>query len=164
MSPRADRGQTTIDYAVGISVFLLTVAFIFAFLPSMFEPFTSESGDLLVLADRSADRLAADLLVENLTDPNVLNATCTVGFFNATAPDPTGCRYNQNASDIRGALSVNRTGAEFNITVRDAGALRTVDETDLAAGDDPPSTGDVTVATRKVLLDGNQSDLVVKVW
>ena len=165
MSPPADgRGQTTIDYAVGVSVFLLTVAFVFAFLPSMFEPFTSEAGDLLVLADRSADLLSADLLVEDLTEPSVLNATCTVGFFNTTNADPPDCGYGENASDLRGALNVTRPGASVNVTVTDSGSISTVDGTTLAAGERPPPNADVAVAERKVLLDGNQRDLVVRVW
>jgi len=34
-----DRGQTVQDFAIGASVFLLTIAFVFAFIPTLFTPF-----------------------------------------------------------------------------------------------------------------------------
>lgn len=158
------RGQTTIDYSVGVGVFLLAVAFIFLFLPSVFAPFTAEGGDRLVLADRSADQLAADLLVETETNPTALNATCTVEFFDADG-DVGACRYDEDGSDPAAALGISQVGVDLNVTVRrTGGGIRTVDGTRLAAGDEPGPGDDVAVARRAVLLDGRQSRLVVRVW
>ena len=59
-----DRGQTTQDFIVGIGVFILAVAFVFSFLPTMLTPFdSSTSGGETAQADRVADRL-----VHNLSD------------------------------------------------------------------------------------------------
>ena len=33
------RGQTTLDFAIGVSVFLIVVAFVLAFVPGMVQPF-----------------------------------------------------------------------------------------------------------------------------
>ncbi len=68
----SDRGQTTQDFAVGIGIFLLTIAFVFAYLPSLATPYESSIGGAeTAQADRIADRI-----VENTSDsatPNELN-------------------------------------------------------------------------------------------
>lgn len=52
-----DRGQTTQDFAVGIGVFILAVAFVFSFLPSIVTPYDSSVGGAeTAQADRIADR------------------------------------------------------------------------------------------------------------
>jgi hypothetical protein len=158
------RGQTTIDFSVGIGIFLLALAFVFLFLPAMLGPFTSNDGDLLVLADRGADQLTAELLVEEVSRPTVLNKTCTVEFFDADG-DTGNCRYDTDGSDPAAALGIGRLGAEVNVTVRrDAGSPRAIDGTVLAVGGTPDPNADVAVARRVVLLDGSQSRLVVRVW
>ncbi|WP_306057613.1 DUF7287 family protein [Natronococcus wangiae] len=59
-----DRGQTTQDFAIGIGVFLLSIAFVFSYIPSLTTPFASPTGDAeTAQADRIADRL-----VHNISD------------------------------------------------------------------------------------------------
>jgi hypothetical protein len=58
------RGQTPQDFAVGISVFLLTVAFAFAFVPSIFTPFSSDTPPG---AAQQADRVASQMIDEYST-------------------------------------------------------------------------------------------------
>ncbi|WP_277553135.1 DUF7287 family protein [Halobaculum limi] len=161
----ADRAQTTIDYAIGISVFLLVVAFVFAFAPSLTTPFTNDATDAVVVSDRAADRLAHDLLVDDPTRPTVLNATCTVGFFNTTGPDISGdCRYDTDASDLKGALAVGSPARTVNVTVVDDTGIVGVGGTTLAAGPKPPGSADISVSQRAVLLDGRDATVVVRVW
>ncbi|QCC55781.1 hypothetical protein DV706_02825 [Natronorubrum bangense] len=70
-----DRGQTTQDFAVGIGVFILAVAFVFTFLPTILTPFDSSvSGGQTAQADRIADRLV-DNLSDSDTSPNTINGT-----------------------------------------------------------------------------------------
>ncbi|QZP38979.1 hypothetical protein K6T50_00955 [Halobaculum magnesiiphilum] len=146
------------DYAVGVSVFLLVVAFVFAFAPSLTAPFTGDATDAVVVADRSADRVANDLLVENPARPTVLNATCTQAFFDTDGPDRSDdCRYDANATDLKGALGVISPARTVNVTVVDDGST-------LAAGPSPPRDADVSVARRAVLLDGSDATVVVRVW
>ena len=68
-----DRGQTTQDFIVGIGVFILAVAFVFSFLPTMLTPFdSSTSGGQTAQADRVADRVVHDLSTESET-PNEIS-------------------------------------------------------------------------------------------
>ncbi|MXR41413.1 hypothetical protein GRX01_08690 [Halobaculum sp. WSA2] len=158
-----DRGQTTIDYAIGVSVFLLVVAFVFAFVPSLIAPFTDDATDGVVVADRAADRLTRDLLVADPTRPAVLDADCTVGFFDdgVTADD---CRYDANASDLDAALGIGSPTRSVNVTIVDGSGSRTLDGTELAVGPDPSSGSDVSVSRRAVLLDDRDWTLFVRVW
>ncbi|SHH31913.1 DUF7287 family protein [Halobaculum gomorrense] len=160
-----DRGQTTIDYAVGVSVFLLVVAFVFAFVPSLVGPFTSDDTASVVVADRAADRLANDLLVDDPTAPSVLNETCTAAFFDADgAAPPDGCRYDTDGSDLVKALGLGSSAPSLNVTVRSGETIATVDGTTLAVGASPPPGAEVSVARRATLLAGETYSLAVRVW
>jgi hypothetical protein len=157
------RGQTTIDFAVGMSVFLGVLVFAFGFVPTMFAPFEGGTGPEFVVADRAADRLSGDALVEVPRDPGVLDDDCTVDFFDADGTAPADCRYGDDAADLSAALGVDDT-VEVNVTVRDGTGIRTLGGTRLTAGPAPTSVDDTVVATRSVLLAGQQHRLFVKVW
>ncbi|ELY87602.1 hypothetical protein C483_16923 [Natrialba hulunbeirensis JCM 10989] len=61
-TPDWERGQTTQDFAVGIGIFILAIAFVFSFLPSLITPFDSPAGGAeTAQADRIADQVVADL-------------------------------------------------------------------------------------------------------
>ena len=168
------RGQTNIDFVVGMSVFLLTVAFVVAFLPSVFEPFTdSNAGDALV-ADRTAGLLAEQLLAEP-SNPAVLDAACTREFFDSDGATG-GCPFDADAGAIGGALGVG-ANTHVNVTVEEDGTIQAIgedgairaidaatDDVDLRAGDDPPETQSVVVARRVVWLGGEERDLYVRIW
>lgn len=157
------RAQTGIDFLIGMSVFMLTVAFIFSFVPNMFEPFTTDGGANMIVADRSAAVLAEGLLGDP-TRPAVLNATCTAGFFNTTVADPVGCQYENNVSNIHTALGVSdRTN--LNVTIETDSGIRTVNETTLATGPTPPDDSGSTVVSRRVVsIEAVESQLFVRVW
>lgn len=162
-----ERGQTTLDFAVGVSVFLGVVAFAFAFAPTMFAPFDSDTGVNSVIADRSADRLAADALATSPDDPSVLDGDCTRSFFDGSVP--ADCRYA--TTDLGDALGVDAT-TRVNVTIEDDSGVRTLGGTRLAAGDPTTTTADVVVARRVVLLPGGddptfdreRNRLLVRVW
>jgi hypothetical protein len=86
------RGQTTLDFAVGVSVFLIVVAFVLAFVPTMLQPFDGSSQEETALADRLAEQLSTGLLVEDVTRPYQLDRECTVIFFESRqdGDDPGG--------------------------------------------------------------------------
>ena len=71
--PRRGRGrekaQTGFDFLVGMSVFLVTIGLVLGFVPSMFQPFDTDTGPDMVTADRSAAHLVEDLLVQDVGDP-----------------------------------------------------------------------------------------------
>ncbi|OIB57075.1 DUF7287 family protein [Natrialba sp. SSL1] len=61
-TPDWERGQTTQDFAVGIGIFILAIAFVFSFLPSLITPFDSPAGGAeTAQADRIADQVVANL-------------------------------------------------------------------------------------------------------
>src|SRR6056297_1102575 len=81
-----DRGQTAQDFAVGIGLFLLAVAFVFAFVPQVVSPYdvgvgASESAQ----ADRAASLIVGNLSVEDR--PNELHASRTTTYFNGADVD-----------------------------------------------------------------------------
>lgn len=159
----SDRGQLGFDFMVGMAVFLLTLGFLFAFLPGMFEPFSNSSGQGMITADRSAARLAEDLLVEDGTDPNVLNKTCTVDFYEEGGTDAAGCRFETDSSDLAGALGID-VDTSVNTTIESGGTIDSLDGVELKAGPVVAERVDVTVSQRIVLLDGQDRRLIVRVW
>jgi hypothetical protein len=160
------RAQTTIDFAVGMGLFLVIVAFVFAFLPSLFAPFDSDSGASLVAADRSADRLANDLLLTDPSEPGMLDRQCTHAFF-ATDPMPTDCGASENADALETALfgdAVPTRSVAVSLEDHDGNVYQFADGTTLEAGGSPPSNGDVVVASRAVVLTDQHLRLYVRVW
>ena len=175
-SPRNEpgRGQTTIDFAVGISIFLLTVAFVLTTVPGMLEPFAHDQDDPLV-ADRVASQLAEGHL-GNPETPTLLNESCTFTFFEATG---TACGFDA-ANPVSEQLHLG-TRHSINVTLR-----RTVSGggdpevlcinggeveicggvgTRMSRGPAPPATtGSEISARRTVFIDGKDTLLVVKIW
>ena len=117
LRPSGERAQTTIDFAIGIGLFLLVVAFVVAFVPTIFTPFQSTQGP------QTADRIATSLSTDRLGDPSnpyVLNATCTDGFFdqlNGGGPAPSTCLFNTSADTTRAVFTLDRT-RDVNVTIR----------------------------------------------
>ncbi|WP_266077457.1 DUF7287 family protein [Haladaptatus caseinilyticus] len=148
------RAQTSIDFLVGMSVFLLTVAFVFMALPNSFVPFTGDESAELLSVDRVASHLSDGTLARR-GQPGILNETCTTQFFGA----PGAC----NPSDLNAALGVG-SQQRVNVTIESNGAIRTVGGVELSAGPSVPTRGSVVVATRLVAIDGDEHTLYVRMW
>jgi hypothetical protein len=152
-----------------MSVFLLTVAFVVGFMPSVFEPFTgSGEGDELA-SDRTATLLAEQLLADSPASP-ALDPACTAEFFDAAgdgAGGVAGCQFTTDAADLDAALGLGST-TDVNVTIEENGTVRSVthdgDAVELKAGSTPVQSADVAVSRRVVLLDGEENDLYVRVW
>lgn len=180
------RGQTTVDFGIGVSIFLLTVIFVFLFIPSLFQPFVSDQSQAIT-ADRTADRLAEDLLLPNETgaDRYVLDRECTVEIFQimnddddpATSPEcrfDDGDAYEYPIHELLG-LGANQ---KVNITIESAdpnnrGVVELTDNTGeaytLTTGDSTPRRGNVITAQRAIHIthpDGTDAEyrLFVRVW
>lgn len=178
------KGQTSLDFAVGMSTLLLVFAFVLTFVPGILGPFTASGQEETVTADRVADHLAEGLLAEPGT-PYVLNRTCTVAFLdNASNSD---CRYGgDNLSDRVGIsrygddkpyrqrvnVSVvgNVTGPDSeDVLCWDGSGLVEKDDagciTLLEIGPDAPTERSSVVAARRVVsIDGQDAALLVRVW
>jgi len=174
-----DRGQTTQDFAVGISVFLLTVTFTFAFVPSTVTPFGSPVTDAIpAKSDRVAstvvDRYAVEdgsrtlnrtkLTDSDLTDPD------SEGAVNATASNEI------SGDDLRELFGLRDT-AQVNVTIQTrSGDIVEADydpsdstTEPMVGGDNYPGNQAAASTTRIVRLpgvDGCRTGclLVVRVW
>ena len=184
-SGRECRGQTTLDFAVGVSIFLAVVMFIFLFVPGIVAPFTVGAQDETVTVNRVADGLTQGQL-GSPERPGVLRTDCTVDFFeHASAGGSTidscgirgedlaefvGVTDRQNVNvTITGDPSPGDAGTEQlcwdgsngRVVERDSGACGVL----LAAGDTPPpNNADSVKATRVALLSGEDITLTVEMW
>ena len=177
---RDRRGQTNLDFVVGVSLFIVAVIFVWLFLPNLFAPFTASGahGDS-VAADRAANRLANDV-PGNGTGPSQVDELCLVSFFNSSLSDRR-CGFNNSDPigerlGLRGNAPVNVTlvgdvdkdgnrsllywqgfgrGNQFNET---SGSTR------LAIGGQHGSQTNTNVARRAVFVDGQRMTIFVRVW
>ena len=175
-----NRGQTTIDFAIGTSVFLITVAFVVAFVPGIFQPFADGPQEELAGVDRIADTLVYDLLDDGDSGAP-LDRECTIAFFDGDSTD-TGCAFDDGdsfASQV--GLSA---GHHANVTlvagdsggggpppVCSDGTRITVSATDectsgfaLDAGEPVPPDGASVIGRRVVYVDGTTATVIVRMW
>jgi hypothetical protein len=129
------------DFAAGISIFLVTVAFAFTFVPGIIEPFDGDDVGDPVTANRIADTLTSDQLASP-EEPNALNESAVDDFFD----EPS----------IEDELPVRDT-TSVNVTIENGTVLR-------STGDPVPERSSVTVAWRVVSYQGDRADLIVRVW
>jgi len=176
------RAQTTLDFTIGITIFLVVLAAVFLFVPGTLQPFSEGGQENIVSVNRVADDLSEGSLATEGTS-HILNGTCTEAFFNSTnrcgfdstdVADLVGLGEFKNANvTIIGNVST-RSGVQ-EILCYDHGdapgsRLASPDpdcgssETRLAIGDDPSVAESSVTARRVVELDGRDIFLVVKVW
>ncbi|ELZ91409.1 hypothetical protein C440_13884 [Haloferax mucosum ATCC BAA-1512] len=148
------RGQTTQDFAVGVSVFLLTVAFLFAFLPSVLTPFeagptASESAQ----AGRVGTAVHTNITIDGYG--NELDRDAAATFF---GPTPTG-------DELRTRLSLP-TSARLNVTVRNENdSIVALSESGIELRGGEQYAGQPAArATRLVRADAETYRLEVRVW
>ena len=155
----SDRGQTPQDFAVGISIFLITVTFVFAFVPSVLQP--SRAGEEVTLtteADRVASGLVSNFSVSgrpNHLDESKVNATVNT--------------YDGDVEKFRNDYGLT-TYTQVNVTIRTLDGSGTVDN----ASGDPYRFGDeyrnqeAVVVQRVVTMDHPQCQdgcqLIVRLW
>lgn len=166
------RAQTTIDFAIGISVFLIALIFILTFVPGILDPFTATGQSDPVVSDRLGDKLSQDLL-GNPDEPYVLDRGCTVAFF--AQESASDCRFDPD-DELHEQVGLTE-GTVVNVTVEgnvDGSGVVWWDESEREftneGGDIPLRIGNSlddgvpragTSATRVVSLDGE--DLTMRV-
>jgi len=181
---RRQRGQTNLDFAVGTSVFLLSLVAVFVFVPGMIGPFTGGGQEHTVTANNVADRLSQGSLGDPET-PHVLDTECAVDFFDGVANDD--CGYDgstlQERVGIRDRQNVNVTlrgnvtggaGDGSNDLCWDAGTESLVEADDggtgscsvrLSVGGTPPSGAGTSVTARRIVsIEGTDATMIVEVW
>ena len=138
----SERAQTTQDFAIGASVFLLTMAFVFALIPTVFAPFQTP----VTSADTVASQRIADSVQGNITGEGVtIDENARDQFFASTTGD-----------DLRETYGLSRS-ANVNVTL--VGQGLSVGDT---YGDEP-----VVIARRLVVnrsMGCNPCEIEVRVW
>lgn len=184
-----ERGQTTLDFALGVSLFIGIIFFVFAFVPGVLQPFSATIQEETVAVNRVADGLT-DGRLASPTEPGVLDERCTVWFFeNAGGPgegSPPDCGFTGTTLDDRLGLADRQ---RFNVTVvgnvsgagsfdalcwdGDGKALAEVgggscdgaNDVTLAAGSPAPRGSSGTMrATRVAELAGEDVTVYVEMW
>lgn len=176
------RAQTPIDFAVGASVFLLTLAFVIAFAPTVFDPFAGTTTASPVVSDRVAAGLASDLLAASPTEPGVLSPACTAAFFeggggNATLADAADCpdgveddaatQFGLDEEVLVVVHALNESAPVGNASTVAIDTRHASRDVTLRRGADDPGGAareDVSVSQRAVSIDGDQHRLTVWVW
>ena len=178
------RGQTTLDFAVGVSVLLLTLATVFLFVPGALGVFTEGGQENIGSANRIASSLSEGLLGDP-TRPHLLNRTCTVEFFDDNSP--SHCRHTgANLSDrvglnqfmtanvtLQSNLSIDSDDRDIlcwddddSILVeRDNSTFCDGNYVDFRIGSTPPTGSATTVTARRIVeIEGIDATLLVEVW
>ncbi len=179
------RGQTTIDFALGIAIFLGVLVFAFSFVPGILQPFELSDDEEPALSDRIANSLSQDKL-GSPEHPHVLDRYCTVAFFDGETP--ADCNYSSESLEelfnLRSSHNLNIT-LQGNISgdgvetlcwsdevpphsepgLTDGDNCDTGDDVMLAKGDDvPDGSGSAITARRVVSLEGQTVTLEVVLW
>ena len=90
----------SLDFIIGLTVFLVAFIFVFSFIPGLFVPFVSNSDELTMTADRTAMMLADDTLALRDSSgiyPGILNATLIANFQNNVTDN---AKYRQLRTDL----------------------------------------------------------------
>jgi len=181
-SGSGDRGQTTLDFAIGVSVFIAVLLFIFLFIPGILSPFTASAQDETVTSNRVADQLAAGTLASPQA-PYVLDSYCTVAFF--AGASPSDCQFS--GGSLQSQLNLDTTYQQLNVSLRgnldasgdqevvcwdstgdETGLVESSDtsncNTVLGRGDPVPTSQPSVTSVRVVTLDGADVTLFVEMW
>lgn len=139
-SDRSPRAQTTIDFLIAISTFVVVIGFLFSFIPGITAPFDDGQSANPIIADRTATHLASDTLTSPAS-AETLNGTEVTDFFG------TEGGLNDELG-VRGTKRLHVAIADSN------GDVVTYNGVELARGSEPPTeSGRVTTARRSVALD-----------
>ena len=175
------RGQTTLDFATGVSLFLLALVFVFMFVPGTLQPFTQSAQEETVSANRVADLLVTDLLAD-ADEPYLLDGPCTAKLLGSTGSPACGfdgatlqarldlpARQNVNVT-LRGNVSGSTErlcwdAANQTVAGESTGACGDANDVLFVAGDTPPTDGGSTVTARRLVsVHGTTASLEVRMW
>lgn len=179
MTGDTERGQTTLDFLIGILVFIAVVAFVFLFVPGILEPFGGGDGEDPAVADRIANSLSNEKLGQaDNARPRTIDRQCTVEFFKGeNGGPPPECVIEGDGKTIEERLSLSSL-ERVNITISNSSGVLFWDSDDarwvtengeditpLKGGDNLPEDRSATItSTRVVSLQGEPVTIRVRVW
>lgn len=160
----ADRGQTTQDFAVGIGVFLLAIAFVFGSVPTFLTPFSSSDGPAKTA---QADRIASIVVEDLSTGPDEPNNLSDPAF----QAEYSGADSAELANDLGLRESDGVALDRINITIETFNQSESLgNRTIHGAGDEYSRSQSAASAARIVTIDDDENRcepacrLVVRVW
>lgn len=164
---QSSKGQTTIDYTIGITLFIGVIGGVYLLLPTIFDPLSSSATANAILSDQIATQLTTELL--NAEQPGTLDAVCTTVFFSQNTSLDGDCSFTADDS-IETIIGVDRD-TDVAITVRE---LSTESEPvgttqiDGVTYDLQRQTSEqrqnTAVSTRTVRINGELHRVTVEVW
>lgn len=154
-----DRAQTVQDFAIGIGIFLLAIAFVFTFVPTIITPFSDAGGASTAQADRIAATIVEDASTGdgNEIDKDVFDS---------------GNRYDGDSEELADALGLRKSNGQaidrVNITLIEIDEVAHSNPTYVAESGDAYDGQVGASATRIVTTDDSTCDpacrLTVRVW
>jgi len=158
-------GLVSIDYIVGISIFIISIFFLFNVLTSMFIPFESTSDELKAMSNRISTTLveSPNGLITNALRPNIIDPA-KVSELNKSLNDPS--KFDDKMAEL--GLYSNEIKYKLNISLKDISGdiYRAGSYPMLLGGPLPDEYTNVAKTSRIVYLpsDSRMLMLEVKVW
>ncbi len=111
-----EKAQLTLDYIAGMSIFLLTVAFVFQFIYGLFIPFQSSSDEISLASDRASTILVDRILVADRSGALSVVDQGKLYYFNNTKLNRTNEATYRSALDELG-LNSSEIIYDMNLSV-----------------------------------------------
>lgn len=158
-------GLVSIDYIVGISIFIISIFFLFNVLTSMFIPFESTSDELKAMSNRISTTLVESPsgLITNALNPNIIDPA-KVSELNESLNDPS--KFDAKMAEL--GLYSDETKYKLNISLNyiNGDVYKIGSNPMLLGGSLPDEYTNVAKTSRIVYLpsDSRMLMLEVKVW
>lgn len=107
-----NNGQMSVDFLVGITIFLIAFLYLITAIPSLFTPFQSNSDELTMTADK-----VAALLVENELANNTDGGTPLPGIIDYAKFDNLNTRIKTDSIGTRTSLGLDTGNEVYNLQV-----------------------------------------------
>lgn len=161
-----DNAQVTIDYITGIGIFLISIAFVFQFMYTLFIPFHSGTDEAVVAADRASLVLVERVLrAEDSGTLNVVELSRLESFITTKLNFSNETNYNNGLREA--GLFSNHIIFDLNVSVTNlSGPGNTMYE----GGPELPDNTNIGQASQVVLLVNTSTGyketavISVRVW
>lgn len=137
------RAQTTLDFLIGASLFLLVIAMVIAMVPGILDPFELDRSSAPVQTNRAATALATDELAEP-GSPYVLSSSAVDAFFDEDTD--VGERLRLGDDTVVNVTLENESGTQHTL------------------GPPLPTDRSTTTAWRTVSYEGEVATIRVRTW
>ncbi|UGV39956.1 hypothetical protein J7W08_07445 [Methanococcoides orientis] len=155
-----DEGQVTIDYLIGITIFIVALFFIFQYSAGLFTPFQSNSDEVTLVADRVATSITEmEMSAGDIRTPNLIDSDKTDDYFD-TKLSTSGYYTEIDKLGLRGEYH----RYDLNVTLENSTQMLKM------AGEPLPLSNNIGQTKRVVLIEDTITGktetaiLSVRVW